>query len=56
MHRSTPDLVAVVALSRFAAEFDASHPHPAAEAWALAVARAAAYGLAPSEAEAGLAG
>lgn len=52
MPRSTPDLVAVVALSRFAAEFDTSHPHLAAEAWALAVDRAAAYGLTPSEAEA----
>jgi hypothetical protein len=26
MHRSTPNLVAVVALSRFATEFDTSHP------------------------------
>jgi hypothetical protein len=52
MHRSTPDLVAVVALSRFAYEFDKSHPHLAAEAWALAVDRAAEYGLTPSQAEA----
>jgi len=51
MLRSTPDLVAVVALSRFAYEFEASHPQLAAETWALAVDRATEYGLTPAEPE-----